>query len=57
MRDPRLMEKLTRCGSEEELFAEVLSIGRQYGFGLEASGLAEIVRANRRAWLERWTWQ
>jgi hypothetical protein len=57
MGDAGLIGRLAGCATEEELFAEVLSIGRRQGFGVEASDLAEIVRANRRAWLERWTRQ
>jgi hypothetical protein len=55
--DAAAMERLTRCGSEAALFAEVLAMGREHGFGLEETDFAEIVRANRRLWLERWTRQ
>jgi hypothetical protein len=55
--DAAAMERLTRCGSEAALFAEVLAIGREHGFRLEETDLAELVRANRRLWLERWTRQ
>jgi hypothetical protein len=57
MGDAALIETLTRCGSEAALFAEVLAIGRRHGFALEETDLAEIVRTNRRLWLERWTRQ
>ena len=57
MGDSCLMGRLIRCDSETALFAEVLAIGRESGFELEERELAEMVRANRRQWLERWTWQ
>ena len=57
MGDAALIGRLIHCGSEAALFAEVLAIGREHGFGLEERDLIEIVRANRRLWLERWTWQ
>jgi hypothetical protein len=57
MGDAALIERLTRCGSDAALFAEVLAIGREHGFGLDERELAAIARANRRLWLERWTWQ
>jgi hypothetical protein len=57
MGDTALMNKLTRCGTEARLFAEVLAIGREHGFELEEKDLAAIVLANRRLWLERWAWQ
>jgi hypothetical protein len=57
MGDTALIDKLTRCGSEAALFAEVLAIGGERGLGLEETDLAEIVRGNRRLWLERWTRQ
>ncbi len=57
MGETALIDRLIRCGSEAALFAEVMAIGRERGFGLEKTDLAEIVRANRRLWLERWTRQ
>lgn len=57
MDDAALIERLSCCGSDAALFAEVLRIGREHDFVLEERELAEIVRANRRRWLERWTWQ
>ncbi len=57
MGDTAGLERLTRCGSEPELFAEVLAIGSEHGLEMKEKDLAEMVRANRRMWLERWAWQ
>jgi len=48
------MSTLTSVESEAELFARVIALGRERGIELTSDELAEIVRANRRAWLERW---
>jgi hypothetical protein len=57
MGDAALIGRLTRCSSDAALFAEALAIGREHRFQLDERDLAEIVRANRRLWLERWTRQ
>jgi hypothetical protein len=54
MEDPGLMSALTSVDSEAELFARVIVLGRERGIELALDDLVEIVRANRRAWLERW---
>ena len=54
MEDPDLMSALTALETEAELFACVVALGRERGIALTVAELAEIVRANRRAWLERW---
>lgn len=48
------MPALTSAGTEAELFAMVLALGRERGIELTVAELEEIVRANRRAWFERW---
>jgi hypothetical protein len=54
MDDSGSMSTLTSVESEAELFARVIALGRERGIELTSDELAEIVRANRRAWLERW---
>jgi hypothetical protein len=54
MEDSGLMSALTSVETEAELFERVIALGRGRGIELALDGLAEIVRANRRAWLERW---
>jgi len=53
MEDPALMAELTPAPNQAELFAQVISLGRQRGLQLTIPELEEIVRANRRSWLER----
>jgi hypothetical protein len=48
-----MMRALTEVESEAELFALVIALGRERGVELAVAQLAEIARANRRAWLER----
>jgi len=57
MQDPALMAELTSSPAQSELFAKVIAMGQQRGLRLTVSGLEEIVRANRRSWLERGTFQ
>jgi hypothetical protein len=57
MEDPALMGELTSASSQNDLFAQVISMGRQHGLHITISELEEIVRANRRSWLERWLFQ
>jgi hypothetical protein len=52
--DPGLMSALTPAATERGLFAAVIALGRERGIAIAEAELAEIVRANRRAWLERW---
>jgi hypothetical protein len=54
MDDSDLMSALTSVETEAELFARVIDLGRERGIELALDDLAEMVRANRRAWLERW---
>jgi hypothetical protein len=54
MDDSGLMSALTSVESEAELFARVIALGHKRGIELASVDLAEIVCANRRAWLERW---
>lgn len=57
MEDPALMRELTSAASQSDLFAQVISLGLQHGLHITISELEEIVRANRRSWLERWLFQ
>jgi hypothetical protein len=54
MEDSGLMSTLTSVETEAELFVLVIALGRERGIELASDDLPEIVRANRRAWLERW---
>jgi hypothetical protein len=54
LRDPGLFPALTSASSETELFAAVIALGRERGIEVADAELAEVVRANRRAWFERW---
>jgi hypothetical protein len=54
MEDRELTTSLASVETEAELFARVIVLGRERGIELAPAELAEIVRANRRAWLERW---
>jgi len=57
MQNPALMGQFTSAPNQAELFAHVISLGRQRGFQIDIPELEEIVRANRRSWLERWLFQ
>jgi len=48
------MRALTSAETDSELFALVIALGRERGIELTVAQLEEIVRANRRAWFERW---
>jgi len=52
--DQALMHSLAAVETGAELFALVLALAQDRGIEVETAQLAEIVRANRRAWLERW---
>ena len=54
MEDSGLMRALTSAESDAELFALVIALGRERGLEIPVAQLEEIVRVNRRAWLERW---
>ncbi len=54
MEDQDLMAELTPLATETELFARVIELGRERGIAVTVDELVEIVRANRREWLERW---
>jgi hypothetical protein len=55
--DSGLTRALTSAETEAELFAQVIALGRERGIELTVIQLEEIVRANRRAWFERWLTQ
>ena len=57
LNDPALMEQFTAAPNEADLFAQVISLGRQRGLHVTISELEGAIRANRRSWLERWTFQ
>ena len=55
--DPDLMRELTSAQNESQLFERVVSLGREHALPVTVAELEEIVRANRRSWLERWLLQ
>ena len=57
MEDPVLMREFTSAPNQADLFAQVVALARQRGLSITTSELEEIVRANRRSWLERWLFQ
>ncbi len=54
MEDSGLTASLAAAEGDAELFAAVIALGRERGIELTAAELEEIVRANGRAWFERW---
>ena len=54
MDDAAALHCLTSAATDAELFALVVALGQDRGIELETAQLAEIVRANRQAWLKRW---
>jgi hypothetical protein len=54
MEEPRLMAAFSAAATDVELFARVVALGRERRLEVTTEELREIVRANRRAWLERW---
>jgi len=54
LEDRGLMTTLTSAATDAELFAAVVALGRERGIIVADAELEEIVRANRRAWFERW---
>jgi hypothetical protein len=57
LEDDALQEDLRQAASQESLFEKVLALGRERGFRFSKQDLEDAVRANRRAWLERWLYQ
>jgi hypothetical protein len=57
MEDPSLTAALTSAQDQSELFELVVSLGREHALPVTIPELEEIVRANRRSWLERWLFQ
>jgi hypothetical protein len=57
MEDPALMRELTSAPNQTDLFVKVMALGQQRGLQITIPELEEIVRANRRSWLERWLLQ
>ena len=55
MQDSTLMSALVGAETEADLFALVIALGHERGIEITEVELAETIRANRRAWLERWT--
>jgi hypothetical protein len=54
MEDSALMSAFTSAATEAELFALAIALAKERGIELTLAELGEIVRANRRAWFERW---
>jgi hypothetical protein len=57
LNDSVLMAELTSASDQPDLFAKVIALSQQYGLWITITELEEIVRANRRSWLERGTFQ
>jgi hypothetical protein len=54
MEEPQLISAFCAAGTDADLFARIIALGKERGLELTAVELENIVRANRRAWLERW---
>lgn len=54
MEEPQLTAFFSAATTDAELFARVVALGNERGLEITALELEHIVRANRRAWLERW---
>ena len=54
MEEPQLTAFFSAATTDAELFARVVALGNERGLEITAVELEDIVRANRRAWLERW---
>jgi hypothetical protein len=52
--DPELVAELAAIATEAELFTRVIALARERGLETTEAELAEAVRANRAAWLQRW---
>ena len=57
LNNPALLEELAAIPAQEDLFARVIFLGSRCGLAVSRAELEEIVRANRRSWLERWLFQ
>ncbi len=57
MRDAALQKELREIADEEALSARVTAAGRERGFAISGEDLEGAVRANARAWIERWLHQ
>jgi hypothetical protein len=54
MEEPQLIAAFSAAATDAELFARVVALGNERGLEVTAVELEDIVRVNRRAWLERW---
>lgn len=57
LNDPALLQELAAIPAQEDLFAHVIFLGSRRELAVSRAELEEIVRANRRSWLERWLFQ
>ena len=57
LNDAALMAELTSAPNQPDLFAKVIALSQQHGLRITIPELEEIVRANRRSWLERGIFQ
>lgn len=53
LNDPALIRELAAIPTQENLFARVIFLASQRGLDVARAELEEVVRANRRSWLER----
>jgi hypothetical protein len=54
LRDTTLQEKLREPIREDAFIESVVRLGAECGFGFTADEVRDAMRANRKAWLERW---
>jgi predicted ribosomally synthesized peptide with nif11-like leader len=54
LEDLSLQEKLRAFTGRDEFISCVVDAGAEFGFQFTAEDVAEAMRANRRAWIERW---
>lgn len=54
LRDATLQEMLQQPTRDDVFIEAVIRLGAERGFGFTADDVRDAMRANRRAWLERW---
>ena len=54
LRNPLLQESLRKEKDETAFVARVVEAGQHAGFVFTGTDVIDAMRANRRAWLERW---
>ncbi|MEA2174311.1 MAG: hypothetical protein QOD00_1903 [Blastocatellia bacterium] len=54
LRDPALQRQLRAISDREQFIALTQQLGAERGFSFTTEDVAEALRANQRAWIERW---